>query len=247
MAIIFILLDILIFLTGERIAFFLLNVSTIFIILLISEYKIFRLVTFLISIVIIFFISLSNDQIRNRMIDKPILNLQSQLQKSDKLNLQNSKNEKLKQKQIFTYEHTKIYYAAYEMFKDKPILGHGPKLFRIACKDYKYNNKEDTCSTHPHNFYLQLLSETGLLGFYFILIALLYILKESVLIFLKKQKASSQEICLLGAFIITLWPLSPNGNLFNNWLMIVYFLPFGFYLNLKLSKKYPKFKKVKLK
>lgn len=240
MATIFILLDVLIFLTGERTAFFLLNISTIFIILLINEYKIFRLVTFLISVVIIFFISLSNDQIRNRMINKPFLNLKSQFEITDNLNLQNSQYETSIQKTIFTYEHSKIYYAAYEMFKDKPILGHGPKLFRIVCKDYKYNSNEDTCSTHPHNFYLQLLSETGLLGFFFILIALFYVFKESVLIFLKKKNASSQEICLLGAFIITLLPLAPNGNLFNNWLMIVYFMPFGFYLNLKLHKRYQK-------
>lgn len=188
MATIFILLDVLIFLTGERTAFFLLNISTIFIILLINEYKIFRLVTFLISVVIIFFISLSNDQIRNRMINKPFLNLKSQFEITDNLNLQNSQYETSIQKTIFTYEHSKIYYAAYEMFKDKPILGHGPKLFRIVCKDYKYNSNEDTCSTHPHNFYLQLLSETGLLGFFFILIALFYVFKESVLIFLKKKK-----------------------------------------------------------
>jgi O-antigen ligase len=24
------------------------------------------------------------------------------------------------------------------MFKDKPIFGHGPKMFRVICKDEKY-------------------------------------------------------------------------------------------------------------
>jgi hypothetical protein len=24
------------------------------------------------------------------------------------------------------------------MFKDQPILGHGPKMFRVMCKDEKY-------------------------------------------------------------------------------------------------------------
>lgn len=225
---IFIFLDVLIFLTGERTAFFLLNLSTIFIILLISEYKIFRLITFTISIVIIFGITLLNDGIKNRMINEPITSLQ--------LKTDNSKNQKKIEKKIFTHEHSKIYFTAYEMFKDKPILGHGPKLFRVVCKDFKYDKKEDSCSTHPHNFYLQLLAETGLLGFYFILIAFSFVLKEAILIFLKKKYVSSEEICLLGAFFLTLWPLTPNGNLFNNWLMIVYFMPLGFYLNLKLFK-----------
>ena len=116
------------------------------------------------------------------------------------------------------------------MFKDKPILGHGPKLFRIVCKDYKYNKTEDVCSTHPHNFYLQLLAETGLLGFYFILIALFFVLKEAILILLKKKYASSQEICLLGAFFLTLWPLVPNGNLFNNYMLVNLSIIIVFYL-----------------
>jgi O-antigen ligase len=236
-ATIFIFLDVLIFLTGERAAFFLLNLSTIFIIILITEYKIFRLITFLVSLVIIFGITMLNDGIKERMIKEPLSSFQPETF--------NSKNQELVGKKIFTYEHSKIYFAAYEMFKDKPILGHGPKLFRIVCKDYKYDKTEDACSTHPHNFYLQLLAETGLLGFIFIIIAFFFVLKEAILILLKKKYVSSQEICLLGAFFLTLWPLTPNGNLFNNWLMIVYFMPLGFYLNLKLFKKYSKKKKFK--
>ena len=114
--------------------------------------------------------------------------------------------------------------------------GHGPKLFRIICKEYPYNDK-DTCSTHPHNFYLQLLAETGVIGFLFIIISFMYILKEAFLVILKQKKISGQEACLLGCFFLTLWPLTPNGNFFNNWLMIVYILPLGFYLNLKIYNK----------
>jgi len=227
---VFISLDILIFITGERVAFFLLNISTIFIIILISKYKIFRLLTFLISIIIIFAITYSNENIMKRMIDEPIKDLQSNFQKKTfDYNTEETKK-------IFSAEHTNIYYAAYEMFKDKPFLGHGPKLFRVICKEYKYKNN-NTCSTHPHNFYLQLLSETGLIGFLFIFIAFIYVLKESIIILLKKKYASPQEICLLGCFFLTLWPLTPGGNFFNNWLMIVYSLPLGFYLNLKIYKK----------
>jgi len=85
------------------------------------------------------------------------------------------------------------------MFKDKPILGHGPKLFRIVCKDYKYNKTEDVFSTHPHIFYLQLLAETGLLGFYFISIALFFVLKEEILILLKKNTQAPRNF-FVGCF-----------------------------------------------
>ena len=51
--------------------------------------------------------------------------------------------------------------------KDNKILGIGPKNFRIKCKEKKYQISELTCSTHPHNTVLQLMSETGILGFMF--------------------------------------------------------------------------------
>jgi glycopeptide antibiotics resistance protein len=45
------------------------------------------------------------------------------------------------------------------------------------------------------------------------------------------------EISMLSAILITLWPIIPSGNFFNNWLSIIYFLPLGFLLS-SLNKKY---------
>ena len=55
--------------------------------------------------------------------------------------------------------------TAFNMFLDKPILGHGPKMFRVICKNEKYQVGIKPCDTHPHNFYIQLLAETGIIGF----------------------------------------------------------------------------------
>ena len=70
-SIIFILVDVLIFLSGERVAFVLLNLSTIFIIVLISQYKILRLVTFLISILIVSFLITNNSNLYKRYVQNP--------------------------------------------------------------------------------------------------------------------------------------------------------------------------------
>ena len=37
------------------------------------------------------------------------------------------------QKTIFTPVHDSHLRTAYKMFQDKPIFGHGPKMFRIKC------------------------------------------------------------------------------------------------------------------
>ncbi len=224
----FILVDVLIYLSGERAAFFFLNLSTLFIIILIKEYQIFRLITFIIGIILILFISLNSSTLTNRMFKEPAKNM----------GLIKSSQEAV----IFTLEHDSHIRTAFKMFKDKPILGHGPKMFRVKCKDEKYRVGISPCSTHPHNFYVQLLAETGMAGFLFLFISLNYVFYAAfrhlkTIILNQERYLTDYQVCLLGAILITVWPFTPNGNFFNNWLMIVYSLPIGFYLQSIYSKK----------
>ena len=228
LGLLFILVDVLIFISGERSAFFFLNLSTVFIIILIKEYQKFRLGTFIIAIICIFFLSLNSSNLSKRMFIGPATDMG--LIKSSK------------ETTIFTKVHDSHYRTAYKMFKAKPILGHGPKMFRVKCKDEKYATGMFSCSSHPHNFYMQLLAETGIVGFLFLFSALVYViytaLRQFKSILLKqKRPLSDYQVSLLAGLLITVWPLSPNGNFFNNWLMIVYSLPVGFYLQSIYSKK----------
>jgi len=224
----FILVDILIFISAERTSFFFLNLSTIFIILLIKKYQIFRLVTFLIAIICVIILSLNAPSLSNRMFKGP----------AEDMGLIDSS----KKPNIFTPIYDSHYRTAFNMFKDKYILGHGPKMFRVLCKDVRYAVGVQPCSSHPHNFYIQLLAETGIVGFLFLFSALSYVLFNGLIqlksiILRKKRPLSDYQVCLLAGLLITVWPFSPNGNFFNNWLMIVYSLPVGFYLQSIYSKK----------
>ena len=226
--ILFILVDVLIFMSGERTAFFFLNLSTVFIIFLIKEYQKFRLVTFIIAIICIIILSLNSSNLTERMFVSPAKDM-GLIKSSD-------------QKTIFTPVHDSLLKTAIKMFQDKPIFGHGPKMFRIKCADSKYSIGQKPCSTHPHNFYVQLLAETGIIGFIFLLSGLFYILYSALrhfktILFKQKRYLTDYQVCLLAAILITVWPFSPNGNFFNNWLMIVYSLPIGFYIQSIYSKK----------
>lgn len=152
---------------------------------------------------------------------------------------------------FYTTEHNAHFVSAYKIFLDNKIIGIGPNTFRHECKLKKYQSYDFflkqsdgvTCSSHPHNFFIQLLSETGILGaiiplgiFFFILYKFL-----NRNIFSKNFKDQNSEENVINFFLIffilCLLPLTPNGNFFNNWLMIVYSLPVGFYLQSIYAKK----------
>ena len=227
----FILVDVLIYMSAERVAFFYLNLSTVFIIILIKEYQKFRLATFIIAMISIFILSLTSPELSNRMFKGPAQNM-GFIKSSNKAT-------------IFTPTHDSLIRTAYNMFKDQPLLGHGPKMFRLICKDEKYAVGITPCMTHPHNFYVQLLAETGIIGFLFLLSVLIYVLYTALrqfksIIFKQKRTLTDYQVCLLAGILITVWPFSPNGNFFNNWLMIVYSLPVGLYIQSIYSKKIKK-------
>ena len=62
------------------------------------------------------------------------------------------------------------------MFLDNKIIGIGIRNFRNFCSNEKFKIDEKSCATHPHNTYIQLLAETGILGFLFALFFLIYFL-----------------------------------------------------------------------
>jgi O-antigen ligase len=224
----FILVDILIYMSGERAAFFFLNLSTIFIIILIKEYQKFRLITFIIAFACIVILSLNSPKLTERMFEEPAKNM----------GIVKTSNTKT----IFSPIHDSLILTGFKIFKEKPIFGQGPKMFRIKCKNEKYAVGKWPCSTHPHNFYVQLLAETGIIGFSFLFVSLLYVfysaIKQLKSIILKQERfLTDYQVCLLAGILITVWPFSPNGNFFHNWLMIVYSLPVGFYLQSIYSKK----------
>jgi len=230
--ILFILIDILVFISGERAAFFFINLSSIFIIFFIKQFQVYRLITLIIGIIFIVLITFSHSNslsktLSERMFHEPLKSM----------NFLDSSKKKV----IFTRAHDSHIRTAFEMFKESPIYGHGPKMFRVLCSNEKYAIGDAPCSTHPHNFYIQLLAETGVLGFSYLFLMFLYVLycsfKQLISIIFKRNRyLSDYQVCLLGALIITLWPISPNGNFFTNWLMIVYSLPIGFYLHSIYSK-----------
>jgi O-antigen ligase len=218
----FILVSGLIFISGERASFAFLTLSTLFILLLTKNFLKFRLSFIFGSVILILMLSLANPAFKHRVFVKPFET--SGLKKNED------------QKYFFTAYHDSLIRTSFNMFKDKPLIGHGPKMFRVICKEEKYAVGISPCMTHPHNFYVQLLAETGIIGFSFLFSVFVYVFycayRQFKSMFLRQKRyLSDYQVCLLAGILITVWPLTTNGNFFHNWLMIVYSLPVGFYLH----------------
>tara|TARA_B100000963_G_scaffold218318_1_gene190388 strand:- start:26096 stop:27349 length:1254 start_codon:yes stop_codon:yes gene_type:complete len=128
----------------------------------------------------------------------------------------------------FTVVHEGHLKSGFKMFVEKPIFGQGPKMFKKLCNKKNFYN-EYSCSSHPHNFYLQLLAETGLVGVLFLISLFIYILKYLIknLIFkINKQieKIDSDfKIVLMASLFSMIWPLAPTFDFFNNWYSAILF------------------------
>lgn len=225
--ILFIIVQILIFLSGERAAFFFSLMTTFFIIIMIQGFKKFRILVIFLPIIFIFLITSYNDKAKKRIIDETIAQIGI-----------NSK-----ERNIFSSHHESHYKSAYKMFIDNKLFGVGIRNFRNFCNTKEFKINEKSCDTHPHNTYIQLLSETGILGFLFGIIFFIFFSYKTLVHLIKKYFKrkiyfNNFEICILAAILTSIWPLIPTGNFFNNWLSIIYYFPVGFLLwSLKKKNK----------
>lgn len=126
------------------------------------------------------------------------------------------------------------YYAyfetAFKIFLDNILFGVGTKIYRLECKNYITNI--DACNTHPHNYYFQLLSELGILGFIPIAMLFLVILYNMLrhiysVIFQNVYSLSDYKLCLFISCIIGLFPFLPSGSFYNNYTSAILFLNFA--------------------
>ena len=220
--------DIIIFLSGERASFILMVLLTIYFIFMFKNLRLIRIVLFSVTTIIIASIFFNSEPVSKRY-----LKTVKEIVKNDDYvnNLILDKSLIDTKYYIISPTHHNYFLTALNMFKDNKIFGQGPRSYRYLCDDDNFKINKYSCSTHPHNYYMQILAELGLIGFIFLMLFYLYICYRIILIIVSKEpKNNSYMICILSFFLINLWPLTSTGNFFNNWISILIYLPFSFFL-----------------
>ena len=136
-------------------------------------------------------------------------------------------------KNFSTSAYGEIYLLAYKMFMDNPITGIGINNFNYICESNDFYNNlmiNYDCASHPHNIYIQWLSEGGLFVFFAFILYLFFLIT-----FIAKNKGEKKyKIISLIVILIMFWPIMSTGSLLKNWYGIITF--FIIAISIRLSR-----------
>ena len=219
-----------ILITGERMSFLLASLVAFIFLVLLFKFKSIPFILIIFTILITIFLNLKNPYVQQRYeILAKFLFSKNYLSANT---LENSKNN-LNNKNSINFLNTQWgahFITSIEIFKDKPVIGSGIKGFRNDCSKKKYENIKSLssfkrCSSHPHNIYLEILSETGVLGFISLIIFFILIIFRNFrnIIRLNFENLKSNEKIVLTIYIASfsvllsiLWPIRSSGSFFSN-------------------------------
>ncbi len=226
-----ILIILTIFITAER-AHFVSSIFFLIFFILFGGFNFKKLTVFLSGLLILMSIFVyKNKELSNRMIFE--INDKASILKEEP-----GKSYLYKDNRYFAH-----YSVAFQIFKDNQYFGVGLKNFRKFCNNDEFNKdifpgwRDRKCSTHPHNFYFEIISEIGGIGLFLILCFFIF----SFFRFLKVFSISRDKFLLFNLFIILIYfvPFIPRGSFFNNWNAIIFWVIFSI-----LYSSYNKLKKI---
>jgi len=134
--------------------------------------------------------------------------------------------------------HANLFGNAMFIWKKNKFLGIGYKNFYNKCAEYKLLR----CSTHPHNYYLEVLVTVGLLGFSLLIIYLLFItLRSFQYLKIYYDNKENKNFNLLFIFfinyLIIFFPFKSSGSFFTTG-NIIYITIIFILLNSCIDKKF---------
>jgi O-antigen ligase len=130
---------------------------------------------------------------------------------------EHKKNEKLEVLDTDTgIEYFKIFNSAIYVFKNQFWLGSGTKSYLKNCVKLIKYNKNLLCAPHPHNIYLEILINQGIIGMIIFVIFLNLLFKKYYYDLTKLRMSNNKllKLSFLIILIIELWPLRSYGSIF---------------------------------
>ncbi len=136
-------------------------------------------------------------------------------------------------KNFNTSAYGEIYLLSYKMFKDNLLTGIGINNFKYLCnfnQSYKNLMVNYDCASHPHNIYIQWLTEGGLIVFFSFVFYLFFLVK----LIATNDGEEKYKVISFVIILTMFWPIMSTGSLIKNWFGIISFFIVG--LSMCISK-----------
>ncbi len=111
-------------------------------------------------------------------------------------------------------------------WKLNKYIGGGLKSFRYNCPKRKLVsiNERTTCNMHPHNYYLEILTDLGIVGFILLIPILILSIKKSYNL-IRNEKYKYILSPFLYIYLVEIFPIRASGSFFTtNNAIIIFFL-----------------------
>ena len=110
--------------------------------------------------------------------------------------------------------HQAVFLTAIDTWNDNIFLGNGLKSFRVKCKT-KLHLPNRVCTSHTHNYYFELLNDTGLIGTLIFLYGIYLLIRKKLK---KLENLKNDEklflFCILILICAEFFPFRSSGNFF---------------------------------
>ena len=209
-----------ILMTLDRMPFFIYIFSLSLLLLLLKNFR--KIISLIILIIILFFIIMykNNERIYSRYLQifkiSEIINY--------KINPMYNKKDTIYKKTIIKDEASKIgieyftlYNSVFYVLKNNLLIGSGTKSYLKECYELRKDKQDLFCSTHPHNIYLEIINNQGIIGFIIFSIFLFFLFKKYLLDLIKlriNQNDKLLRIIFLTILVAELFPFRSYGSIF---------------------------------
>ena len=112
-----------------------------------------------------------------------------------------------------------VWRSGVEVFKTSPVIGIGPDSYRKLCPEIVGDNAAVRCHTHPHNFVIQILAETGVVGLCFYLL----FVGSMITACWRTARRNNPDFLAIAGVVVPIaffFPLQSNNDFFGQWINI---------------------------
>lgn len=223
---------IIILLTNNRMPLVIYFFSIVFYLFFIYQKNLKKKVLALIFFAITFLIIINQNESLKLNYNRFSGNIKQMLRAGPELFLNNNPTENLNRSNLYLL----VFNGTIQLIKKNPFVGYGIKSYRINCKyEKKKNISIAMCQTHPHNYLLEIILDSGLIGFFLIYTFFILIMLNFYNYY--KLKKNHNDLIISLPFVLILFfeffPLRSSGSFFSTTNAVTIFTFLAIVLNIE--------------